>query len=146
MLESFAMPELEEVEDVIFQQDGSPVHFGLRVRAFLDERFPDQWIGRGGPIPWPARSPDLTPLDFFLWGCVKDQVYNTPVGNIEDLKERIRNAVASVNRNMLKNTWRELRRRLEFLGRHIEVYRWIEFNVILMDILFKCNMYILVSI
>ena len=23
-------------------------------------RFPSQWIGRGGPIPWPTRSPDMT--------------------------------------------------------------------------------------
>ena len=32
---------------------------------FFNERFPDAWIGRGGPIPWPPRSPDLSPLDFF---------------------------------------------------------------------------------
>nr|CAI5833004.1 unnamed protein product [Callosobruchus analis] len=34
-----------------------------------------QWIGRRGPIEFPPRSPDLTPLDFFLWGTVKDEVY-----------------------------------------------------------------------
>ncbi|CAH1966439.1 unnamed protein product [Acanthoscelides obtectus] len=32
------------------------------------------WIGRGGPINWPERSLDLAPLDFFLWGHVKDEV------------------------------------------------------------------------
>ncbi|GBM88486.1 hypothetical protein AVEN_269361-1 [Araneus ventricosus] len=29
---------------------------------------PDRWIGRGGPVLWPPRSPDLTPLDFFPMG------------------------------------------------------------------------------
>ncbi|KAJ8893412.1 hypothetical protein PR048_006003 [Dryococelus australis] len=36
-----------------------------------------EWIGRGGPISWPARSPDLTPLDYFLWGHIKDVIYET---------------------------------------------------------------------
>ncbi|RZC38464.1 hypothetical protein BDFB_015116 [Asbolus verrucosus] len=25
--------------------------------------------------PWPPRSPDMTPLDFFLWGVFKERVY-----------------------------------------------------------------------
>ncbi|EZA48673.1 hypothetical protein X777_13179, partial [Ooceraea biroi] len=40
----------------------------------LNESFPDRWIGRGGRISWPARSPDLMPLDFFLWGHLKNEV------------------------------------------------------------------------
>ncbi|KAJ8866767.1 hypothetical protein PR048_032628 [Dryococelus australis] len=42
-------------------------------------RFGQQWIGRGGPITWPARSPDLTPLDYFVWGHVEGMIYDTPV-------------------------------------------------------------------
>jgi hypothetical protein len=33
----------------------------------LDVKFPGRWIGRGGPIAWPPRSPDLTPLDIFFF-------------------------------------------------------------------------------
>ena len=29
---------------------------------------------------WPARSPDLTPLDYFLWGYVKEMVYSWSFG------------------------------------------------------------------
>lgn len=112
---------------MIFQQDGAPSHFGLRVRKSLDKRFPGQWIGRGGAIPWPARSPDVMPLDFFFWGCAKDRVFNTPVRDVDELKQKITDVVASVNLNMLANTWCELHRRLEFLqdnnGRHVEVYK-----------------------
>jgi hypothetical protein len=37
--------------------------------------YPNRWIGRGGLRHWPALSPDLNPLDFFLWGYVKNVVY-----------------------------------------------------------------------
>ena len=69
-------PQLEQYQpQVIFQQDGAPPHWGLEVRQFLNETFSDRWIGRDGPILWPPRSTDITPLDFFLWGCyVKDMV------------------------------------------------------------------------
>ncbi|EZA60089.1 hypothetical protein X777_13914, partial [Ooceraea biroi] len=43
-------------------------------RNILNESFPDRWTGRGGRISWPARSPDLTPLDFFLWRHLKHEV------------------------------------------------------------------------
>lgn len=49
---------------MILQLDGAPAHFALNVRNYLNERY-SPWIGRGGRIAWPPRSPDLTPLDFF---------------------------------------------------------------------------------
>ncbi|UYV62984.1 hypothetical protein LAZ67_2002741, partial [Cordylochernes scorpioides] len=62
-------------DDFYFQLDGAPPHYHRDVRAYLDQNLSGQWIGRRGPIEFPARSPDLTPLDFFLWGTVKDGVY-----------------------------------------------------------------------
>eukprot|EP00731_Ephydatia_muelleri_P014451 Em0008g171a len=56
----------EEEEFVVFQHDGASAHYETRVRAWLDGKLEDRWMGRGGPIPWPARSPDLSPLDFWL--------------------------------------------------------------------------------
>jgi hypothetical protein len=77
MLELYAVPRLlEDMQPhVFFQQDGATPHWALNVREFLNEKFPNRWIGRGGPIPWPPRSPDITPMDFFLWGYVKDRVF-----------------------------------------------------------------------
>jgi len=37
---------------------------------------PNRWIDRGGRVPWPPRSPDLNPLDFFFWGYSKNIVYD----------------------------------------------------------------------
>lgn len=49
---------------MMLQLDGAPAHFAIHVRNHLNERY-SPWIGRGGTIAWPPRSPDLTPLDFF---------------------------------------------------------------------------------
>ncbi|EFN69121.1 hypothetical protein EAG_14837, partial [Camponotus floridanus] len=54
-----------------FMHDGAPPHYTGIVREYLTNNFGNKWIGRGGPIPWPARSPDLNPLDFFFWGHLK---------------------------------------------------------------------------
>jgi hypothetical protein len=50
------------------QHDGAHPHFGRAITEFLNEDYEARWIGRGGPLAWPARSPNLNPLDFFLWG------------------------------------------------------------------------------
>lgn len=80
---------LLDEENLFFQQDGAPPHYALPVRNWLNETFPDKWIGRRGAIEWPARSPDLTPLDFFLWGHLKSVVYKTQPRDIPELRRRI---------------------------------------------------------
>jgi hypothetical protein len=55
------------VERIWYQQDGAPpLHYVVIVCRYLDEVFPNRWIGRRGHIEWPARAPDFTPLDFFF--------------------------------------------------------------------------------
>ena len=46
-----------------FQHDGTPPHYTRHVRDYLNESIPNRWLGRGGPVAWPPRLPDLTPLD-----------------------------------------------------------------------------------
>ncbi|KAJ4435828.1 hypothetical protein ANN_18447 [Periplaneta americana] len=76
-------------QHIHFLHDGAPAHFSRTARRYLDRRFPDRWIGRGGPIAWPPRSPDLNPLDFYLWGHLKSLVYSSPVPDLESLRNRI---------------------------------------------------------
>lgn len=64
--------ELNTRQMMWYQHDGCPAHYALIARNALDNLFPNRWIGRGSPLhTYPARSPDLTPLDFFLWGHLK---------------------------------------------------------------------------
>ena len=77
MLRHCVALQLEKFQPwVVFQQDGAPPYWGLMGRDFLNETFPNRWVGRKGPTPWPPRSPDITPLDFFS-AYVKDSAQNT---------------------------------------------------------------------
>jgi len=62
----------------------------------LDATFPNRWIGRDGPTPWPQMIVGYHLLDFFLWGFVKDKVFSTPVPDITNLKARITDAFATI--------------------------------------------------
>jgi len=72
-----------------FLHDGAPPHYTRRVREFLNVFFPNRWLGRGGPIPWPPRSPDLTPLDYYFWGHMKTLVYETKDDSRSALRDHI---------------------------------------------------------
>ena len=51
LLPEYVEPQLIDSQPtIIFQQDGPPPHWELRVRQFLNETFSDRWIGRDGPI------------------------------------------------------------------------------------------------
>ena len=53
-------------------------------------------MGRRGSHEWPARSPDLTSCDFFLWDWLKKQVNSTKPRNLEKLDGRIREVMSSI--------------------------------------------------
>ena len=92
MLQQFFIPEirkLHKLQSIIFQQDGAPPHFSVDVRHYLDSRFPNRWIGRGDAVRWAPRSPHLIPLDFYLWGHLKSNIYKSPIKDIDELKMRI---------------------------------------------------------
>ncbi|XP_070526515.1 uncharacterized protein [Cardiocondyla obscurior] len=97
--------------NMIFQHDGAPAHSSAIVREELNERFPDKWIGRGGPIAWPPRSPDLTVLDFFLWGHVKNLVEPRRNGTVDEVREAIVAAFATISPDMVQHATRDVYRR-----------------------------------
>jgi hypothetical protein len=67
-----------------------------------------------GSVPWPARSPDLTFPDFFLWGYLKDKVYSHPINSIQDLQQYIEYEVNEINQNsdLLKKVYESFFRRI----------------------------------
>ena len=70
-------------------QDGAPAH---RLRAVTDRLtalFGDRVIALNRPTEWPPKSPDLTPCDFFLWGYLKNKVYEMPVRDLAEMRARI---------------------------------------------------------
>lgn len=92
-----------DIDQTWFQQDGASPHFGVDVCAYLNTQFPRRQIGRREEIVWPGRSPDLTALDYFLWGYLKDRVYKTKPRSIEDLCQKIRDEIALIYPDMIQN-------------------------------------------
>lgn len=84
-----------------FMHDGAPPHAARPVQEHLNQTFA-HWIGRGGTVPWPARSPDFNPLDFFLWGYLKNLVYDRrqEILDVEDLRDRVVTAAQLIRQEM----------------------------------------------
>jgi len=74
---------------VWFMHGGAPPYFSRIARQYLNDHFPGKLIGCDGPVAWPPRSPDLNPLNFYLRDHVKNEVYSTPVTNVDELREHI---------------------------------------------------------
>jgi len=90
-----------------FQCEGTP-HFSREVINSLNYRFPGRWIGSGGPHNWPARSPELSPLDYCVWGWMKQLIYSVKVGKGDALLDRVLDA-ADRHRNSQRKLQRATR-------------------------------------
>ena len=72
-----------------FQQDGATCHTATATIDLLKSKFGDKLISKNGPVNWPPRSCNLTPLDYFLWGYVKSLVYADKPAIIDALEASI---------------------------------------------------------
>ena len=68
-----------------YQQDGATPHTAAASHLWLQKRFPGRVISLK-EVEWASHSPDLSPLDFFLWGYPKDRVYKDKPRTSEQLK------------------------------------------------------------
>ncbi|GFW90943.1 uncharacterized protein TNCV_1758171 [Trichonephila clavipes] len=73
MITKFFIPELNnhDVQELWFQQDGATCHTARATIDLMKDTLGDRLISRFGPVNWPPRSCDLTPLDYFLWTYAK---------------------------------------------------------------------------
>ncbi|XP_011861119.1 PREDICTED: uncharacterized protein LOC105558173 [Vollenhovia emeryi] len=107
---------LESRVNMWFQQDGHPAHTAKATRDLLNKKFGRRWIGLHGLHEWPPRSPDLTPLDFFLWGHLKEQVYATRPVSVQDFKERIVRACRTISPEILRREQLKIGREVTYLA------------------------------
>ncbi|GFW50059.1 transposase [Trichonephila clavipes] len=98
MITNFFIPELNnhDVQELWFQQDGATCHTACATIDLLKDTFGDRLISRFGPVNWPPRSCDLTPLDYFLWGYVKSLVYADKPQTLDHLEDNIRRVIADI--------------------------------------------------
>jgi hypothetical protein len=116
LLEKEVAPVLlaqDDYEDLWWQQGRCPPHYAVQVRIWLDEWFPNMWIGRRGPIEWPTRSPDLMPADFLLSGHLKNQVYKHPIQNVAHLHQVILEEFNSIPMEFSRKACENVKKRLQ---------------------------------
>ncbi|GFY10401.1 DUF4817 domain-containing protein [Trichonephila clavipes] len=91
-----------QISNVTSMQDGVTSHTANPVKTFLIQTFgEDRIVSRRCRYPWPPRSPDLTPADFWLWGYLKSRVYLSGPSSLSELKDAIRREVSSIHPDML---------------------------------------------
>ena len=82
----------------VFQQDGATSHAANATQAYLDDNCPS-FIKKAD---WPANSPDLNPLDYFIWGYLQREVDKKKPEGEAALKLAIRNAARDMPIDMLR--------------------------------------------
>ena len=96
MLNEFLFTKIEEEDNsnIWFQQDGATWH-----------RFEDRIISRRADVVWPPRTCNMTSLDYYLRGAIKDKCYADKPEPIDALKDNIRNGEIQLHTidNVLKN-------------------------------------------
>jgi hypothetical protein len=83
------------------------------------------WIRCGGTIAWPPRLSDLTPLDFSVCGCIKDQVFLPPLpASLEELRTWMTEMVETMDEDVIHRIWDEIAYRWDICrvtrGNHTE--------------------------
>ena len=131
MLNNLVIPTLSlnhlfDFDQLWWAQDGAPAHRLGEVTRRLREIFDDRLVILGNNPEWPPRSPDLTPLDFFLWGYLKDKVFTSPCPNVIALRRRIQIQVEILKEDqaLLRKVFRSMQRRANVCiarqGRQVE--------------------------
>ena len=68
----------------IFQREGAPVHTARTTQQWIEHNSPD-FIRKD---EWPPNSPDLNPLDYYIWGAMleKYRAFTRKPNNKTELK------------------------------------------------------------
>ena len=93
----------ENIGNIWFQEDDATCHTAEATLDVLRPVFEDRIISRRADVVWAPRSYDLTPLDYYLWGAVKDKCYADKSETINALKDNIREAIGKIQLHTIDN-------------------------------------------
>lgn len=134
LLENEFFPYLKArnlIDTCYFMQDGAPCHTSKSALQLINDHFKNRVISTRYPqkynmgIEWPPYSPDLTPLDFCIWGTVKARIAKHKPLTLIELNNALRNEVSLFSQQFITNAIGSIIPRLESLrnakGGHIEI-------------------------
>ena len=80
------------LDRVWWQKGGASVHKLVKTMKYLYGQFQNRNIALGSfrGFDWPARSPDINPLDFWVLGVLKEKVFKPRPRTMAELKDRIK--------------------------------------------------------
>ena len=91
---------------------------------WLNDHFGARVLSRKTPTTWPAHSPDLTPMDFHLWSCVKSEVHRKKATTLSELKRIAEEAVCGITPDTCAAVIRQVEARAKLCisqkGGHVE--------------------------
>jgi hypothetical protein len=119
----FDIPRLfpgDERKKLVFHQDSAPGHAAKQTIAFLKE----QKVQVVTPDEWLPKSPDAAPMDYSIWGILKDRVRKHKVSTLNGLKNAIKQEWENLEQNVIEQvleTWPKRCRLIYYAhGSHIE--------------------------
>ena len=80
-----------------FQQDGASIHTTHAARAWLNDKFGGRVISRLTDRQWPARSPDLSPADYWFWSVALAELRRAPPTTLDQLKATVQEFADSMD-------------------------------------------------
>ena len=102
----------------VFQQDSVPAHHACATVEYLRQA---EFISSD---LWPPNSPDLNPVDYKIWGCVQKHVYQKPIRDVDQLKQRLVEVWSDVQQTVVDAAFGEWMKRLRACvrvkGHHFE--------------------------
>ena len=91
------------MNSAIHQQDGAPPHCSDKSLEYLRRYFPsDILISRRTDFPLSPYSLDLNPPKYFLWGYLKERIYNNNPKTLADLKDNIKSEIMKIPVDMIE--------------------------------------------
>jgi hypothetical protein len=102
--------EMLEADDETWFQQTAPqrTQLGNQWTISLRAMLPGNLISRFGNNAWPSTSPDLTALDFFLWGYETCKVYVNKPHTITEVKEHIANEMKVTEAELLRQDFKNV--------------------------------------
>lgn len=113
-LEYLLEPGMENFGGFNRKRDFSKMERQLTLPMEVAHRmFPEKVILKNGNARWSPRSPDLTPVHFFLCGYLKIKVCDPLPANLNQLKQRIRSDIQAIPEQLCRRLFTHFRGCLE---------------------------------
>jgi inhibitor of nuclear factor kappa-B kinase subunit alpha len=94
---------------MIFQQNWAPAHEAKTTITYLKSNFPEYLTKN----QWPSNSPDLNPLNFFVWGFLEQKLKNKKIIDLDYIRRKLTQAWLEIDKNYLRRTVISVKSRLQ---------------------------------